>query len=125
MQQAPAVIIDVPKEERIARLVRDYTGINHELLVEATRRIQKRLGGKDTQRAIDALSQHDYATVADITLSYYDKSYLHGISVRNSANLYTFDASTDLPSLSASRLIHQKLGGKLKISFMYCFWPEN
>lgn len=112
MQAAPAVIVEVPKSERIARLVREYSGNNIDpaALIDATRRIQKRLGGKATQDAIDAIHKQDYATVADIVLTYYDKSYLTGISLKKPVDLYTFDASTDNPSLSATQLILQKFG---------------
>ncbi|OIN57738.1 tRNA 2-selenouridine(34) synthase MnmH [Arsenicibacter rosenii] len=110
MQAAPTVVVEVPRHERIARLVREYSGegIEPAALIEATRRIQKRLGGKATQEAIDAITTRDYATVADIALSYYDKSYLTGLSLKKSTDLYTFDAPTDNPSLSATQLIQLK-----------------
>ena len=107
MQAASVVVLEVPKELRIQRLVREYTNIDHALLVEATQRIRKRLGGHNTQRALDALARQEYDFVADIALSYYDKAYLHGLSERDSANLFTFVAQTDNPSLSASQLIEQ------------------
>lgn len=107
MRAAPVVFLDVPKEVRIQRLVREYTGIDHNFLIEATQRIRKRIGGKNTQLALDALARQEYAVVADITLSYYDKAYLFGLSERNPANLHTFVTQTDNPSLSASQLIDQ------------------
>ncbi len=105
MRAAPVAFVDVPKAVRVERLVREYTGIDHELLIQATERIRKRLGGKTTQQALDALSQQDYATVADLTLDYYDKAYLYGLSQRNQANVFPLEISEDNPTHTAQTLI--------------------
>lgn len=105
MRAAPVAFVDVPKSIRIQRLVQEYTGIDHALLVEATERIRRRLGGKATQDALDALAQHDYATVADLTLSYYDKAYLHGLSQRDPATVTPIDIAVDNPAQTARQLI--------------------
>ncbi len=105
MRAAPVAFVDVPKSVRIQRLVQEYTGIDHTLLVEATERIRRRLGGKATQEALDALAQHDYATVADLTLSYYDKAYLHGLSQRDPITVSQIDIAVDDPAQTAHLLI--------------------
>ncbi|GAA4468807.1 tRNA 2-selenouridine(34) synthase MnmH [Nibrella saemangeumensis] len=104
MRTAPVAFIDVPKEIRIQRLVLEYTGIDHQLLIEATERIRRRLGGKDTQLALNALAEHDYATVADITLSYYDKAYLHGLAQRKAETVQRLDITEDNPAETARQL---------------------
>jgi tRNA 2-selenouridine synthase len=105
MRAAPVAFLDVPKAVRVQRLVAEYTGIDHGLLVEATQRISKRLGGKVTKDALDALSQNDYATVADLTLDYYDKAYLHGLSQRDQAQVHPLDIGVDNPAETARWLI--------------------
>ncbi|HEV7347941.1 tRNA 2-selenouridine(34) synthase MnmH [Telluribacter sp.] len=105
MRQAPVAFIDVPKEVRIRRLVREYACFDPALLYEATDRIQKRLGGQHHQAALRALDQQDYATVADITLTYYDKAYLHGLSLRNSGTVHTIEMPEDNPVQTAQELI--------------------
>lgn len=105
MRQAPVAFIDLPKEGRIHRLVREYVGIDQSLLVEATERIRKRLGGKVTQDALDALGRHDYATVANLTLDYYDKAYMHGLSQRDLLRISSLDIQEDNPAQTAQRLI--------------------
>jgi tRNA 2-selenouridine synthase len=105
MRTAPVAFIDVPKEDRIQRLVAEYTGIDHTLLMEATERIRKRLGGKVTKEALDALARHEYATVADLTLDYYDKAYLHGLSQRDSSTICSMKISDDNPAQTARQLI--------------------
>lgn len=105
MRAAPVAFVDVPKQIRIQRLVAEYTGIDHTLLVEATERIRKRLGGKVTKDALDALDRHDYATVADLTLDYYDKAYLHGLSQRNPATIHALEVAANDPARTARQLI--------------------
>ena len=105
MRAAPVAFVDVPKAVRVQRLVAEYTGIDHNLLVEATERISRRLGGKVTKDALDALAQNDYATVADLTLDYYDKAYLHGLSQREPATISKFDVMDDNPAQTAQQLI--------------------
>ena len=105
MRLAPVAFVDVPKDKRVTRLVTEYTGIDHTLLVEATERIKKRLGGKVTKDALDALARHDYATVADLTLDYYDKAYLHGLSQRESTSVHTVNVIEDNPEKTAAQLI--------------------
>ncbi len=106
MRTAPVAFVDVPKEIRVQRLVTEYGGIDHPLLVEATERIRKRLGGKVTNDALDALTRHDYATVAGLTLDYYDKAYLHGLSQRNPTSIHPIDVVENNPAETARQLIN-------------------
>ncbi|TDB66074.1 tRNA 2-selenouridine(34) synthase MnmH [Arundinibacter roseus] len=102
MQQAPVVMIQSDKQQRIERLVREYACYDKALLVEATRRIGKRLGGQHVKAALEALDQNDFATVADITLNYYDKAYLHGLEDRTLAG--TLSPEHDDARLTAQQL---------------------
>ncbi len=103
MQNAPVVMVDMDKATRIERLVREYACYDIDLLHEATNRIQKRLGGQHHKAAIEALGQNDFATVADITLTYYDKAYQHGSGNRNV--IYKVETSEDNPKKMAEQLV--------------------
>lgn len=105
IQAAPIAFMDVPKAIRVSRLVDEYAAIDHHLLVEATERIRKRLGGKVTKDALSALADHQYATVADLTLDYYDKAYLHGLSQRDAARVHSMKIQEDNPAQTAQQLI--------------------
>jgi tRNA 2-selenouridine synthase len=113
MRNAPLVIVDMDKRVRIERLVREYACFDLNLLYEATHRIQKRLGGQHHKAAIAALDQKDFATVADITLTYYDKAYQHGIG--NRKVLHTLDTREDNPVDLAEKLM-EKIGTERQIS---------
>jgi len=103
MQNAPLVLVDMDKATRIERLVREYACFDINLLYEATNRIQKRLGGQHHKAAIAALDQKDFATVADLTLTYYDKAYQHGVGKRNAISV--LETSEDKPRETAERLL--------------------
>jgi len=105
MRAAPVAFLDIPQQVRVERLVREYTGIDHRLLVEATERIRKRLGNQITQEALTALASHDYATVARLSLNYYDKAYLHGLAQRDPAQVHRLDIRHDDPAQTARDLI--------------------
>ena len=106
MRSAPVAFVDVPKEWRIQRLVQEYGSFSFEQLAAAVNRIQKRLGGQHHRMALDALAQEDYALVADLTLSYYDKAYLHGLSQRSSPRVFEIALQADHPAESAEKLLN-------------------
>jgi len=103
MRHAPLVLVDMDKAARIERLVREYACFDLSLLYEATHRIEKRLGGQHHKAAIAALDQKDFATVADITLTYYDKAYQHGVGDRRV--VHTLKTSEDNPADVAEKLV--------------------
>ncbi|MEZ4903946.1 MAG: tRNA 2-selenouridine(34) synthase MnmH [Spirosomataceae bacterium] len=108
MEQVPVIFfLDVPKEVRIQRLVREYACYPPTLIQEATERIKKRLGGQHYQAALEALSNQDYATGAAISLNYYDKAYLHGISQHPSEQVVTFIITEDNPEATAQLLLQE------------------
>lgn len=105
MRKAPVIFIDVPKEVRIRHLVQDYTGYNHQLLEQALVRIKKRMGGLHFQEALEALTAKEYAKVADLSLIYYDKAYLFGISKREPHTVHTLNLTVENLAENARRTI--------------------
>ncbi|GHB71018.1 tRNA 2-selenouridine(34) synthase MnmH [Persicitalea jodogahamensis] len=103
MQNAPLVLVDMDKATRIERLVREYACFDINLLYEATDRIKKRLGGQHHKAAIAALDQKDFASVADITLTYYDKTYQYGVGGRNV--IHVEETTEDNPAKLAEQLL--------------------
>jgi tRNA 2-selenouridine synthase len=89
--------IEVPKSERIQRLVKDYTNCPAEMLKDAILRIQKKLGGVRTQEALEALAKGELETVADLTLYYYDKAYNTGLNTLKKPEQVTYVSCTGTP----------------------------
>lgn len=105
MRHTHVIKIDLPKKYRIQRLVHDYTGFDDAVLEAAIHRIQKRLGGQHEQEAVEALKHRDYEKVADITLEYYDKAYLKGLSHRDPSLVHSIQLDHDNVEENATRII--------------------
>ncbi len=109
MRRAPVVRMELPKVFRIKRLIKEYAGFDKEMLEHAIIRIKKRLGGQHVKRALDALNTDDFATVADITLDYYDKAYLDGLhNKRWSDIIRDVIVEDDNPEKTAKILINER-----------------
>ena len=58
-------------------------------------RISKRLGGDNTKDAINAIDNGNFARAIEITLRYYDKAYMFGISRKRSKSIIYVETDTD------------------------------
>ncbi|PKQ63506.1 tRNA 2-selenouridine(34) synthase MnmH [Labilibaculum filiforme] len=105
MRKAGVVNMQIPKEERIERLVREYACFQIEDLKNLVLKIEKRLGGLNVKNAFESLDRGDFHTVADITLTYYDKAYLHGQQKRKNQTIYSIALEKDDPKENARAII--------------------
>ncbi|GAB4198149.1 MAG: tRNA 2-selenouridine(34) synthase MnmH [Thermoflexibacter sp.] len=105
MQNSNLIYIQLPKNLRIERLVREYAHCDKGLLQSAILKIRKRLGFDRAGEALKALEVEDFAKVADITLGYYDKAYTYDISRRKPSNIYYLPVSEDNPEKTAQEAI--------------------
>lgn len=105
MRECKLVKIIVPKKVREKRLVVEYGFFEKEYLEKSVNNIGRRLGGLRTQQALEALETDDMLKVAEITLEYYDKAYLHGNSLRSPEQIFEFDVETDDPKSTAIKVL--------------------
>lgn len=105
MRDAVVYFLEIPKAVRGHLLVEEYAGINANMLVESVQKISKRLGGKRTAEAMEALHQNDYYHAALITLDYYDKFYEKGLSRRNPGKVVTISSDTIDAVSNAERVL--------------------
>lgn len=85
---APLIHLEVPRKQRVRNLVETYaTGTNNAALSESFVKITRRLGGQHVARALEAIEQGDYAGAAEIALTYYDKTYAHGLERRRPSSV--------------------------------------
>ena len=105
MRKAEVLKINIPKTERVKRLVRDYTYADKDLLIYHLNRIKKRLGPMETQMAIKSVEQGDMTTAVDISLTFYDKAYAHGLSKRNPKVIENLDLEFDRPKENAQEIM--------------------
>ena len=75
MRSVPVYFLDVPFEARLHHILPEYTLSGTDNLKNAILRIQKRLGGLDTNSALQFLEDEDFESCFRILLKYYDKFY--------------------------------------------------
>jgi tRNA 2-selenouridine synthase len=82
MRKSPVYFLDIPFEQRLDYLTKEYGKFEKENLVNAVIRIQKRLGGLETKNAINYLLENNHKECFRILLTYYDKWYSKGLHNR-------------------------------------------
>jgi len=85
MRKSPVYFLDIPFEDRLEYIVKEYGKFEKEKLVNAIIRLQKKLGGLDTKNAINHLLENDHKACFRILLAYYDK--LYNKALQNRENL--------------------------------------
>jgi tRNA 2-selenouridine synthase len=85
MRKSLVYFIDIPFEERLDYLTKEYGTLVKQELVTAIMRIQKRLGGLETKNAINFLLENNPKESFRILLKYYDKWYEKGLYNRENS----------------------------------------
>ena len=85
MRSSKVYFLDIPFEERLQFLTKEYGLHKKEDLVNAGIRIQKRLGGLETKNYINFLLENNFTEAFRILLVYYDKHYTKGLYNRENA----------------------------------------
>lgn len=85
MRSKPIYFVDIPFEERLIYIVKEYGVCPKDHLASSIERIQKRLGPLETKTALEHLKQDDIEGCFRILLHYYDKHY--GKALQNRENI--------------------------------------
>lgn len=105
MRSKSLILVELPLEERVKRILKEYADFPDEELRAAFIRITKRLGNDNLQQAMQALDQKDYAEATKISLIYYDKAYRKGNSKRESSSITPILLEKDEPAPNAEKII--------------------
>ncbi|GMQ31201.1 tRNA 2-selenouridine(34) synthase MnmH [Algoriphagus confluentis] len=108
MLQSPFIDIQKTEEERIEHIAEEYAQLPKLDLIQAVKRLQKRLGGLRTQEAIAAIESEDHASWIRNLLIYYDKTYDFDLERHQEEKT----KHLDLSHLSLENQIHQLLQAK-------------
>lgn len=82
IRNSPAIFLDMERSLRVERLVEDYGKYPPPDLISCINRVSKRIGGQNASHAIKCVENGDFHKVAEITLHYYDRTYLFGLNKR-------------------------------------------
>lgn len=92
-------------EQRLKHIISEYGKFSKDQLENSIMKITKRLGNEQAKNAIAALYEGDLNTCFGICLHYYDKTYSHGLSLREVSSIREFEFETLDPATIAARLI--------------------
>jgi tRNA 2-selenouridine synthase len=87
MQKSKMFFIELPFEERLNNVVKQYGNFDKTQLIEGIKRIEKRLGGLDTKNAINFLNENKISDSFEILLMYYDRYYLKNLEKRKTYSI--------------------------------------
>lgn len=106
MRGAPLYFLDVPFDERVKHITKEYGGCDKEKLLQAVERIKKRLGGLDAKKATQFLEEDKAEEAFAILLRYYDRQYAKGLHNREnlSSLLTTITCETVSPQNATALL---------------------
>jgi tRNA 2-selenouridine synthase len=107
MLKSELIFLDIPREERARYLVKHYGSYDLQMLKSCILKIEKKLGGERTGKALECIDRQDLYHAVMITLEYYDKSYLY--SLKKNHMEYAVIRSDTVDAVTNSRLIHQQV----------------
>lgn len=81
MRISPLYFMDVKTEQRLENIIRQYGSFEKEALIQAVKKIEKRLGGLDTRNAMQHIRDGNMKEAFSILLRYYDKQYAHSLKL--------------------------------------------
>ena len=105
IRNTTVIKIEVSKDNRINRLIKDYANFNKDELINSINNISRRLGGLNTRLAIEAIEAEDYYKATDIILDYYDKTYTYGLSKREGQAVLPLKLDGNNQRINAEKVI--------------------
>lgn len=77
VRNAPAVFLDIPHDVRVDHLMDEYGDLDPAELIESLHKIRKRFGPQHADAAIKSVQEGNVKHAIEMTLAYYDRTYLH------------------------------------------------
>lgn len=112
MLASHTVRVETPFEERVARLVRDYTVFPPESIIEALERITRRMGGDQVKRCRQCIELGNFQEAISQTLAYYDRQYDYTLST-HTGEITSLNTRGIPPKQVAAQLVEMANEGKI------------
>ena len=108
MLKSPLIDLQKTEDERIHHIQEEYAQLPKTELIQAVKRLQKRLGGLRTQEAIVAIQEDNHPSWIQNLLIYYDKTYDFDLQRHETEKTLSLDLShLSLPE-QVNRLLNAK-----------------
>ncbi len=95
----------VPFEKRVDRLIGLYGHFPKGDLISSIQKIEKRMGGQNVKKAVEAFEAGDVRMATAVALKYYDKTYKHASHKKPFSKKHQLKTFNDDPSKTADKLI--------------------
>jgi len=79
MVESPFLNLTLSSENRYKNIEKEYANLPKNELIEATKKLEKRLGNLRMRQAVDAIERGENAIWIPILMEYYDKGYNHSV----------------------------------------------
>lgn len=109
MSSAPCIRINLPLQQRISRLIEDYTQTDSNLLIQGVVRIRKHLGLGNAENIIDCINKNNMEGAIALILQYYDKLYKRSMNLQRHEKCPEINADSKSLSEIAGNIVN--LGG--------------
>ena len=106
-KEAPLIIAQRSRENRLDHLVALYGQASREDLAAVFPKIAKRLGLQNAQWAMDAVYAGDLRSAADLALQYYDRTYSESMAKRQDYILAQVDATDCTFAEAAEKILRE------------------
>jgi tRNA 2-selenouridine synthase len=94
MKEQPMVLLNVPLEIRVDRLVKEYAGFDKSLLADALMKIAQPMGGKAFSEATLSIIEGRFTQAITLVLEYYDKMYRKALLKFNNRIIHEIETNT-------------------------------
>lgn len=105
MKLSPLILLRVPSEIRVKRLLEEYTGFDKMLLQEALEKISRPLGGEGIAEARKEIQEGDFAPAIRLVLKYYDKTYEKALQKFNQREITELHSETGDAEANANMIL--------------------
>lgn len=105
MQSTQVISIQIEDKKRIDFLTEEYGTLNKDFLIEATMKIQKRLGSNHAKDAIEAIKENRMSEFIKIVLTYYDKAYSSCLIKRQTGTVHNLKIDYQTAEKAATEIL--------------------
>jgi tRNA 2-selenouridine synthase len=108
MRKSLVYFLNIPFEERLKHIVKEYGCLDKQRLIDAIGRIREKLGGQHAKQAIQLLEEGNTEESFRILLKYYDKFYFRSLHNRENLNslLHTVECKSVTPENASQFIRH-------------------
>ncbi|MFI5221690.1 MAG: tRNA 2-selenouridine(34) synthase MnmH [Bacteroidia bacterium] len=94
LREAPVYLVEKSFKERGQNILNTYGKFDKQLLIDSTKKLEKRLGNLRMRKAVEHLENGEMNEWIKIVLEYYDKSYQYGLSLRDKEKIKPLNSSS-------------------------------